>query len=261
MPFASTLYADTMRQNAPPGVRLEFDTIFPCAESYAPPSDDELAAYDGCAFTGSSYSAYDDADDVRAQIALCSRTFECGVSSFGSCWALQIAAEALGGAVTLNPRGREVGVGRKITLTDEGMEHPMYAGKKRAFEAFESHSDEITRVPEGGVVLASNDHTAVQGMAVVRNGVESWFCQYHPEYDLGYFASLIEIRTQRMCDMGFFRAPEDVAHYVAELRALHEQPGARPDLRWKYGIDDDMIDKTIKQAEVRNWLGHLLSTR
>ena len=50
------------------GVGVEFDTIFPCEEAYVPPTDDELAAYDGCAFTGSSYSAYDENVDVHRQV-------------------------------------------------------------------------------------------------------------------------------------------------------------------------------------------------
>ena len=54
------------------------------------------------------------------------RTFETGVSSFGSCWGLQIAAVACGGKVELNPNGREVGVGRKVMLSGEGRDHPMF---------------------------------------------------------------------------------------------------------------------------------------
>jgi hypothetical protein len=53
------------------GVGVEFDTIFPCEEAYVPPTDDELATYDGCAFTGSSYSAYDDNVDVHRQVYIC----------------------------------------------------------------------------------------------------------------------------------------------------------------------------------------------
>ena len=60
------------------------------------------------------------------QVDLMARTFETGVSSFGSCWGLQIAAVACGGKVELNPNGREVGVGRKVMLSGEGRDHPMF---------------------------------------------------------------------------------------------------------------------------------------
>ncbi|KAH8054384.1 glutamine amidotransferase class-I [Aureococcus anophagefferens] len=108
MPFASGLYQDMLVANAPRGVRLEFETIFPCSDDYVPPSDDALAAFDAAAFTGSSYSHAPDADAAR-QVDLMRRTFDCGVSSFGSCWGIQIAAVALGGRVELSPNGREVG--------------------------------------------------------------------------------------------------------------------------------------------------------
>ena len=36
-------------------------------------------------------------------------------------------------------------------------------------------------------------------MSVVSGGTESWFVQYHPEYDLDYYAGLIATRVERMC--------------------------------------------------------------
>ena len=113
---------------------------------------------------------------------------------------------------------------------------------------------------KGGVLLAGNDHTRVQAMAVDRNGTSSWFVQYHPEYDLKYFSSLIRIRTERMTSMGFFKKEEDVGVYCDELNELHVDP-ARLDLLWKYGIDSDIIDVGIKQAEVKNWVAHLSATK
>ena len=40
-----------------------------------------------------------------------------------------------------------------------------------------SHGDEVTHAPPGAVVLSGNGHSAVQAMAVTRNGTESWFVQ------------------------------------------------------------------------------------
>ena len=33
------------------------------------------------------------------------------------------------------------------------------------------------------------------------------------------------------------------------------------DIKWKYGIDDDMLNKDIKRKEVKNWLTYLASLR
>jgi hypothetical protein len=52
MPLASTLYKEMLVANAPRGTTIEFETLFPCTEEYAAPTDDELAAFDafGAAF-------------------------------------------------------------------------------------------------------------------------------------------------------------------------------------------------------------------
>ena len=80
--------------------------------------------------------------------------------------------------------------------------------------------------------------------------------RYHPEYDVGYYAKLIAAREERMTGMGFFRGPEDFNSYVDDLLALHDD-NDRKDLAWRYGIDEDLLDVDIRQAEARNWLRHL----
>ena len=48
---------------------------------------------------------------------------------FGGATVVTVAA---GGVVRANPKGREIGVGRRIALTRAGRDHPMYAGKGSA---------------------------------------------------------------------------------------------------------------------------------
>ena len=43
---------------------------------------------------------------------------------FGSCWGLQVITAAAGGSVRKNPKGREIGFGRGIRLTEAGRKHP-----------------------------------------------------------------------------------------------------------------------------------------
>ena len=260
MPQASTLYSNVLARNAPDDVAIERHVVYPCIEGFVPPTDEEMASFDGAAFTGSSYSAYTLDDDVTRQIELMRRTFENGVPCFGSCWGIQMATMALGGVVEENPRGREAGVGHKIALTAEGREHPMFAGKKSTFSAWMSHSDEVTVLPKGAVLTASNEHSHVQAMAVTAYGTESWFVQYHPEYDLDYISALLLLRKERMVSLGFFRDDADAERYVAELRALRDDP-ARRDIAWRYGIDEDLLDVGVKQRELANWLERLAAMK
>ena len=257
VPHASMLYGETLARHAPPHYQIERHVVYPCAAGYVAPTDAELEKFDGAAFTGSSFSAFAEDDDVTRQIDLMRRTFTNALPCFGSCWGLQLAAMALpGGSVVLNPRGREVGVGRKISLTAEGREHAMFAGKKPVFSAWMSHSDEVDALPAGAILTASNEHSHVQAMAVTAHGTESWFVQYHPEYTLAYLAALLRLRKERMVRLGFFHTEGDLETYTAELEALDADP-SRTDVKWKYGIDEDLLDDAVKQREMMNWLQHI----
>ena len=55
---------------------------------------------------------------------------------------------------------------RDIQLTPEGHGHPLYAGKPNVFDGYISHVDEVTHLPPGAVLLASNAYTRVQAAAV-----------------------------------------------------------------------------------------------
>ena len=118
----------------------------------------------------------------------------------GSCWGAQLAAVAAGGKCEANPKGREFGVGRKILLTTEGRSHPMYDGKHGVFDAFESHGDIITQLPEGGVLLAGNAFSPVQALDVTHLNGRFWAFQYHPEYDFAEIGALAIVRKGDLSD-------------------------------------------------------------
>jgi GMP synthase (glutamine-hydrolysing) len=66
-------------------------------------------------------------------------------------------------------------------------------------------------------------------------------------------------RTERLMDMGFFPSEEALHLYAQELKDL-EADETRFDLKWKYGIDQDVMDGDIKLVEVRNWIKRLASS-
>ncbi|MCK4867251.1 MAG: type 1 glutamine amidotransferase, partial [Alphaproteobacteria bacterium] len=145
-----------MLKGSTPGGAADIDVLFPADPGASLPKGAELAQYDGIAWTGCSLTVFEDDPRVHTQIEFCREAFRAGVHSFGSCWAAQIAVVAAGGLCAPNPRGREMGVARKIALTQEGRSHPLYEGKSSVFDAFISHVDEITHLPPGAVLLASN---------------------------------------------------------------------------------------------------------
>lgn len=248
---AGDLYARMLAAWSPPG--SECDIIYPADPDSRLPAGADLAQYDGIAWTGCSLTIYEDVPEVRRQVELCRAAYEAQVPSFGSCWAAQIAVVAAGGRCAANPRGREMGIGRKMTLTAEGRGHPMYDGKIGVFDAFISHVDEVTHLPPGAVLLASNAFSTVQAVAVTHRGGAFWAVQYHPEYDLHEMARLVFCRIEKLKSLGFFRDRDAALDYVNLLEALHQDP-ERYDIAWKLGIDSDVMNEDVRQIEVRNWI-------
>lgn len=253
--MAADLYVE-MITDCLPSARC--DVLFVSDPGAELPKGVGLEQYDGVGWTGCSLTIFDEGDSrVRGQIDIARSAYRRGIPSFGSCWGVQIAVVAAGGLVQAHPRGREMGIARKIELTPEGRAHPMYEGKPSVFDAFISHEDEVTHLPAGSVHLAANAFTRVQAAAVTHEKGTFWGLQYHPEYDLHELARLTFCRIDKLIRGGFFRDREAALFYVDQLETLHENPD-RMDLAWLLGVDEDVMDKTVRRVEVRNWIERLV---
>ena len=96
----------------------------------------------------------------------------------GICFGHQLLADAFGGKVDYNVRGREIGT-RPIDVTPAGIINPLFNGLPPGFMAQESHAQEVTKLPPEAIHLATNDHAAVQAFHLPP-GV--WGIQFHPEF-------------------------------------------------------------------------------
>lgn len=247
---ADVLYARVFQTVAP---NANLDVLFLADVDVPLPEEAWIERYDGFLWTGSNLTIYEDDPRVLRQIEFCRRIFGVGRPQWGSCWGVQMAAAAAGGEVRKNPRGREMMLARKVRLTPEGLAHPMYEGKPPVFDGFISHLDEVTRLPDGATLLASNAHTRVQALEVrYLNGV-FWATQYHPEYDLSEMARLVAARAEALIREGFFADTAVAREMVGRLEALARDPD-RKDLRWALAIDDDLLDERLRWCELRNWL-------
>jgi len=139
---------------------------------------------------------------------------EAGLPTLGVCFGHQLLAQALGGEVLENPRGREVGtVGVKLLADD-----PLLAGLPSTFEANMSHRDSATRLPAGAVVLGASE---LDPNALVRFAERAIGVQFHPEFDAPVMRDYIEARrsvlTAEGIDPDRLRA-EDAPFAVELLR-------------------------------------------
>jgi GMP synthase (glutamine-hydrolysing) len=94
------------------------DICLPADEGANLPDGAGLQSYDGIVLTGSALHIYELEPAVTRQIELMRAIYASGTPCFGSCWGIQMGAVAAGGTVTRNPRGREVGFARRITLNE-----------------------------------------------------------------------------------------------------------------------------------------------
>lgn len=250
-------YADLLRQLLP-GVVV--DICYP-ADPGANLPIGGLASYDGVAITGSALNVYDRGPAIDGQIELAREVLRSKTPLFGSCWGLQVITVATGGVVRANPKGRELGVGRKITLTAEGRAHAMYAGKAAVFDAVTVHLDEVETLAPGTTVLAANAQSEVQSAEIRVDGAVAWAVQYHPEFSLADMAAIMRRYGPRLVREGFFADAVGSAAYIADLETLDREPDNKA-LAWRYGIDETVLDPGVRTTEIANWITHqVLPTR
>ena len=147
---------------------------------------------DGVVFTGSGvqWSAVD--REAATHRAVMEAALGSGLPVIGSCYGLQLGAAVLGARIRANPKGSELGVARRIRVTEAGAGHQIHAGRAPVFDCVCIHRDEVEEAPTGAVVTATNGHSTVQAMVYERDGVRFWGMQYHPELEYDFVVRIIE---------------------------------------------------------------------
>jgi len=104
------------------------------------------------------------------------RAVPTGLPIFGICFGHQLLGQALGGLVTKNPLGREIGT-VELQLLPPGDDALLGAS---GYLVNMTHVDSVVRLPLGARVLA---RTAQDEIAAVYFGERTWGVQFHPEMD------------------------------------------------------------------------------
>jgi GMP synthase (glutamine-hydrolysing) len=243
-------YSDLLRELMPGSI---VDTCHPGDPGATLPGGESLEGYDGIAITGSSLHIYNGGPEVMRQVDLVRSAMATGTPLFGSCWGLQVITAAAGGSVRRNPKGRELGFGRGIRLTEAGRKHPMYVGKLDVFNAPTVHLDEVETLAPGTTVLATNAMSEVQSAEIRTNGSVAWAVQYHPEYPLREVAAIVRRIGKRLIEEGFFADESDIKSFAHDLDILDRDPGCMR-LSWRHGISKNVLDKKLRVSEVANWI-------
>jgi len=130
----------------------------------------------GAIITGSSSSVTERAPWMLRAEEYLRGLAERRVPTLGICFGHQLLGQALGGKVTKNPRGREIGtVSFEIVQDDE-----IFRRAESPFHANATHVDTVARLPVGARVLG---RTLLEPHAAVRFSQTTWGVQFHPEMD------------------------------------------------------------------------------
>jgi len=141
------------------------------------PADPER--FDSVILSGSEESLLTDAPWIRRQMEFTKIVADRGVPLLGVCFGHQIIARALFGkkAVRKCPE-HEIGWLR-VSLTQLGVDDPLFDDIPGDFNPFHSHFDEVLSVSGKIEVLAGSEKCRVQAMRV--KGTNIYGIQFHPE--------------------------------------------------------------------------------
>lgn len=167
----------------------------------------ELASVAGLVVTGSPHSVTDREPWVRFGESYLAGAVAAGVPVLGVCFGHQMLAQALGGRVARNPRGREIGTVELDLHADD----PLFRGAERPYRVNMSHVDTVVEPPPGAEVLGS---TELDACAALRFGERAWGVQFHPEFDREIVGHYAMTRAEALRAEGL--DPEAVADSAAD---------------------------------------------
>lgn len=145
--------------------------------------------------TGSSSSVTERAPWMLATEARMADAVAADRPVLGICFGHQLLAQALGGEVAKNPRGREIG-----TITVETVRgDPLLDRLGPSFVVNATHVDTVASLPAGATVLARSELEPTAVFAVNRaRGV-----QFHPEIDGDVMRGYLDARRPVLTSEGF----------------------------------------------------------
>ena len=219
---------------------LQFDVVNPSSDESLENIKNKLSVYDGLIWGGSSLNIYNDTPEIRRQIEfmkLCQKKVK---NILAICWGMQVAVTAAGGEVK-KADGSHIGIANEITINDNGLNHPLYKNKDKKFNSPAFNFDEVKKLPNNAICLASNKTNKIQSLYFKINETNIWGLQYHPEITYEKMINLIEFRKDRLIEnRKVFENENEVKNHISFIKN-----------------EIKITNKEKRMVELKNWLNQL----
>ena len=222
-------------------IELDMDVVNPSSDEDIDVKVKELNKYDGLIWGGSSLNIYNDTPEIRRQIQFMKECQKKVKNILAICWGMQVAVTAAGGVVKKSSNGAHIGIANQLVINEQGLKHPLYSEKKNNFNTPAFNFDEVAKLPDNGVCLASNKINKVQSMYFKINNNNIWGLQYHPEITYQKMIQLIKFRKDRLIE-------------TRKVFANHDQVDEHISFIEK---EISISDNQQRMIELRNWLNSI----
>ena len=219
---------------------LILDVVNPSSDNNINNFNEKLYTYDGLIWGGSSLNIYNDTPEIKKQIEFMKNCQNKVKNILGICWGMQVAVTAAGGQVK-KANTSHVGIAKEIEINEYGLKHPLYKDKEKKFNSPAFNYDEVVKIPENGICLASNKINKVQSLYFQINKTRVWGLQYHPEITYEKMISLINFRRKRLIEYRkVFKNENDLENHISFIEK-----------------EIQITVKEKKMLELKNWLKEL----
>ena len=219
---------------------LIIDVVNPSSDKNIYNFNDKLHTFNGLIWGGSSLNIYNDTPEIKKQIEFMKNCQNKVKNILGICWGMQVAVTAAGGQVK-KANTSHVGIAKEIEINEYGLKHPLYKGKEKKFNSPAFNYDEVVKIPENGICLASNKINKVQSLYFQINKTRVWGLQYHPEITYEKMISLINFRRKRLIEYRkVFKNENDLENHISFIEK-----------------EIQVTVKEKKMLELKNWLKEL----
>jgi|TARA_B110000444_G_scaffold214031_1_gene211109 GMP synthase (glutamine-hydrolysing) len=201
---------------------------------------EKINEYHGIIFTGGAMRINDMTDEIKKHISFASSCFKHNKKILAICWGLQVCSTAAGGKVAPANNGAHIGIASDVKINNEGKNNLIYKNKKNIFTTPAFNFDEVIEIPDGAMLLASDEINKVMGIYFKADNSEIWGLQYHPDYEYSQMISLTNARKDRLLSNKVFNNESD---YLKHIMLIENE--------------NKRLDFKNRTCEIKNWLDFL----